>query len=95
MIREACGTLIRLKILLLETVFAKSKEETPKQATPPNTSSLCTHYKKSGHTQRRCHTRFLERYEFQLNRLLNDFNSLKNNILNTWKGNKSNPKPKT
>ena len=65
-----------------KTVFVKGKDETPKQATPLKTKSLCTHCKKSGHAQNKCHTRLLERYESQLSKVVNEFNSLKNNILN-------------
>ena len=42
-------------------VFVKGKEETPNQVASSSTLSLCTHYKNSGHTQSRCHTRFLKR----------------------------------
>ena len=34
--------------------------------------------------------KFLERFETQMNRLMNDFNSFKNNILNNGKDNKTN-----
>ena len=81
-----------------DIIFIKGKEETPNQATLlyfAHSFLFCTHFKKFGHTQNRCHTRFLEKYESQLNRPVNDFNSLKNNILNTKKRKKTNPKPKT
>ena len=38
---------------------------------------------------------FLERFESQINRFMNDFNSLKNKILNKGKGNKTNKKPRS
>ena len=76
-------------------VFIKGKEETPNQATSSSTHSLCIHCKKSWHTPSRCHTRFLEKYKSQLNMLLDEFNSLKNNILNTRKEKKTNSKSKT
>ena len=75
-------------------VLVKSKEETPNQETS-SSLSLFTHYKKSEYTQSRCHTRFLESYESQLNRLVNEFKSLKNNILNTMRGKKTNTELKT
>ena len=43
-----------------DIVFIKDKEKTLNQVTSCSTPSLCTHYKKSGHTQSRCHSRFLE-----------------------------------
>ena len=76
-------------------VLVKSKEETPNQETSSSTLSLFTHCKKSEYTQSRCHTRFLESYESQLNRLVNEFKSLKNNILNTMRGKKTNIELKT
>ena len=75
-----------------ETVFVKSRDETPNKTTSPKKTSLCTHCKKTGYSQFRCYTRFLERFESQMSRLMNDFNSLKNNILNNGKGNKTNKK---
>ena len=38
-----------------DIVFVKGKEETPSQVVPSSTPSLCTHCKKFGHTQNRCH----------------------------------------
>ena len=61
-----------------------------KMATSPKNPSLCTHCKKIGHTQFKCYTKFLERFESQMSRLLKDYNSLKNIILNNGKGNKPN-----
>ena len=78
-----------------EIVFVKGKDETPKQTVFPKKPLLCIHCQKIGHTQFRCYTRFLERFESQRSRLMNDFNSLKNNILNTAKRNKTNKKPKS
>ena len=75
-----------------ESVFTKGKDETPNQATSPKNPSLCTHFKKIGHTQYRCYTKFLKRFESQMSSLMNNFNSLKNNILNNEKGNKPNQK---
>ena len=43
-----------------DIVFIKDKEKTLNQVTSCSTPSLCTHYKKSGHTQSRCHSRFLK-----------------------------------
>ena len=95
-IREVWRILTRLKLLLVEILFfVKGKEENPRQATPSNTHSLCTHCKKFRHTHHRCYTKFHERYESQLNRLVNEFNSLKNNILNNGKMKKNNQKSKT
>ena len=76
-------------------MFVKGKDVTPNQAKSPKKISLCTHYKKMGHSQFKCYTRFLERFESQISRLMNDFNSLKNNILNNGKGNKTNWKPRS
>ena len=73
-----------------ETVFAKGKDDTTNPVEYPKMTSLCTHYKKTGHSQFRCYTRFLERFESQISRLMNDFNSLQNNILNNEKVNKTN-----
>ena len=78
-----------------ETMFVKGKYVTPNQAKSPKKTSLCTHCKKTGHSQFRCYTRFLERFESQISRLMNDFNSFKNNILNNGKGNKTNQKPRS
>ena len=78
-----------------DIVFIKGKKETPNQVASSSTPLLCTHCKKSRHTKSRCHTRFLEKYETQLNRLVDDFNSLKNIILHTRKEKKINSKPKT
>ena len=55
----------------------------------------CAHCKKFGHTQNRRHIKFLKRYESQRNRLVNEFNSLKNNILKTRKEKKINQKLRT
>ena len=73
-----------------EIVFVKGKDDTPNQVESPKNTSLCTHYKKTGHSQSRCHFRFLKRFETQMNRLMSDFNSLKNNILNNGKRNQTN-----
>ena len=69
-----------------ETMFVKDKDDTPNQVESPKNTSLYTHYKKIGHSQSRCYSRFLKRFETQMNRLMSDFNSLKNNILNNGKG---------
>ena len=68
-----------------EIVFAKGKDDTLNHVESPKKTSLCTHYKKIGHSQFRCYTRFLESFVIQMNILINDFNSLKNNILNNGK----------
>lgn len=70
----------------METV--KDKEKIPNQVAFPSISLLCTYYKKSIHTQSRCHSRLLERYEPQLNRLMDEFDFLKNKILHTKRGKK-------
>ena len=72
-----------------EIVFVKGKDDTPNQVESPKKTSLCTYCKKNGHFQFRCYTRFLERFETQMNRVMNNFNFLKNNILNNRKGNKT------
>lgn len=77
----------------METV--KDKEKIPNQVAFPSISLLCTYYKKSIHTQSRCHSRLLERYEPQLNRLMDEFDFLKNKILHTKRGKKKTLKPKT
>lgn len=60
-IREVWGILIKLKLLLAsrETIFVKGKEKTTSHATSFNIPSLCTNCKKFGHTQNRCHIKFL------------------------------------
>lgn len=68
-----------------DTIFVKGKEGTPSQAVPSSIPSHCTHCKKFRHAHNGCHTRFLGRYESQVNGIVNDFNSLKNNILNIRK----------
>ena len=78
-----------------ETRFFKGKDNTPNQVQSPKKTSPCTHYNKTGHSQFKCYTRFLKRFETQKNRLINDFNFLKNNILNNEKGNKTNKKPRS
>ena len=70
-------------------MFINGKDDNPEQVESPKKTSLCTHCKKTGHSQFRCYTRFLDRFETQINRLMNDFNFLKNNILNNGKGNKN------
>ena len=60
-----------------ETMFAKGKDETLNQTTSPKKPSLCIHCNKTRHSQFRCYTRFLERFESQMSMLMNDFNSLK------------------
>ena len=77
-----------------ETVFIKGKDDAHNQVESPKKTSLCTYYKNIGHPQISCYIRFLERFETQMNRLMNDFNSLKNNIFNNGRGNKTNHKPK-
>ena len=62
-------------------MFVKGKDDTPNQVESPKKVSLCTHYKKIGHSHFRFYTRFLERFKLQMNSLMNDFNFLKNNIL--------------
>ena len=76
-------------------MFIKGENDTPNQVESPKKTSLCTHCKKIGYSQFRCYTKFLERFETQMNRLMNDFNSLKNNILNDGKRNKTNQKPRS
>ena len=73
-------------------MFVKGKDDTPNQVKSPKKTSLCTHCKKTRHSHFRCYTRFLERFETQISRLMNDFNSLKNYILINGKGNKTNRK---
>ena len=70
-----------------ETMFVKRKDDILNQVESTKKTSLCIHCKKTGHFQFICYTRFLERFETQMNRLMNDFNSVKNNILNNGKGN--------
>ena len=77
-----------------ETMCVKGKDDTANQVESPKKTSLCTHCKKIGYSQFRCYTKFLERFETQMNRPMNDFNSFKNNILNHWKRNKTNQKPR-
>ena len=79
----------------VETMFFKGRDEIPNQTKSPKKASLCTHCKKIGRSQFRCYTMFLERFGTQMNRLMNDFNFLKYNILNNGKGNKINQKPKS
>ena len=69
-----------------KTMFVKDKDDTLDQVESPKKTSLCTHCKKIGHSQFRCYTSFLESFETQMNRLINDFHSLKNNTLNNGKG---------
>ena len=71
-------------------MFVKGKDNTPNQVESPKKTSLCTHYNKTEYSQFKGYTRFLKRFETQKNRLINDFNFLKNNILNNEKGNKTN-----
>ena len=78
-----------------ETMFVKGKDETSNQIASPKNLSLCRHCKKTRHTQFRCYTKFLKKFETKMSRLMNEFKSLKDNILNNRKGNKSNQKPKT
>ena len=75
-------------------MFVKGKNETLNQIASLKNPSLCTHCKKIRHIQFRCYTNFLERFESQMSRLMNGFNSLKNNILNNGKMNKTNQKPR-
>ena len=58
-------------------MFVKGKNDTHNQVETPKKTLLCIDYKKTGHSQFRCYTRFLERFETQMNRLMNDFNSFK------------------
>ena len=76
-----------------EIMFVKGKDETLNQIAYLKSPSLCTHCKKTRHTQFRCYTKFLERFETKMSRLMNEFNSLKDNIFNNRKGNKFNQKP--
>ena len=76
-------------------MFVKGKDETPNQAASLKNPSLWTHCKKTRHIQFRWYTNFLERFEYQISRLMNDFNSIKNNILNNGKENKPNQKPRS
>ena len=69
-----------------ETFFVKGKKKTLNQTTSLSIPSLCTHCKKTKHARNKCYTKFLERFESQMNMLMNDFNSLKNNILYIGKG---------
>ena len=43
-----------------EILFVKGKDNTPNQVESPKKTSLCTHYKKTRHSQFRCYTKFLE-----------------------------------
>lgn len=70
----------------METV--KDKEKIPNQVAFPSIPLLCTYYKKLIHTQSRCQSRLIERYEPQLNRLMDEFYFLKNKILHTKRGKK-------
>ena len=71
-------------------VFVKGNDETSNKIKSHKKSSLCTHYKKTGHSPFKWYTRFLERFEIPMNKHMCDFNSLKNNILNNGKWNKTN-----
>ena len=84
-----------MKLPLVEKLFVKGKNDTPNQLESPRKTSLYTHYKKTRHSQFRCYTRFLEKFEYQMNKFMNEFNSLKNNILNHRKENKTNQKPRS
>ena len=66
-----------------ETVFAKSKDDTPNQVESPKKASLCTHCKKTGHLN------LDATLSNSNNRLMNNFNSLTNNIMNNGKGNET------
>ena len=68
-----------------ETMFVKGKDKILNQTSSSKNPSLCTHQKKIGHTSFRCYTKFLERFESQISRLMNGFNSLRNNILKNEK----------
>ena len=95
-IKEVQGISTKTKLPLMEKLcLSKGKDETPNQTTSPKKTILCTHYKKPVHSQFRCYTKFLERFESQMNRLIKYFNSLKNNILNNRKGNKTNQEPRS
>ena len=50
-----------------ETMFVKSKNATPNQEESPKKP----HCKKTGRSQFKCYTRFLERFETQMNMLMN------------------------
>ena len=76
-----------------ETMFVKGKNGTLNQATFLKNLSPCTHCKKPRYNQQMCQTKFPERFESQMSMLMNDFNSLKNNILHNGKENKPNQKP--
>ena len=69
-------------------MFVKGKDDTPNQVESPKKTSLCTHYNKTEYSQFKGYTRFLKRFEAQMNKLIKDF--LKNNILSNEKGNKTN-----
>ena len=73
-----------------ETVFVKGKDDIPIHVEYSKKTSLDIYCKKIGHSKFKCYTKFLERFETQMNRLMNDFNSLKIDILNNGKGNKTN-----
>lgn len=64
-----------------DIVFVKDKEKTPNDVASSNTYPLCTYCKKSRHSHSKCHSRIFERYEFQLNRLMDEFDFLTNKIL--------------
>ena len=87
--KRVLGYINKDETLNVEIVFFKCKNETPNPTESCKKTSLCIHYKKIGHTQFRCYTRFLERFKYQTSRLMNDFNSIKMNILNNEKGNKT------
>ena len=89
-IKEVWDISTKMKLLLVEKLYVKGKDVNHNQVEYLKKTSLCTHYKKTGHSQFRCYTRFLERFESQISRLMNDFNSLQNNILNNEKVNKTN-----
>ena len=94
-IREVWATLAKLRLSLVETHSLLKLKRKLLTKYSYLAFSYYAHYKKSGHTQSRCHSRFLEKYESQLNRFVNEFNSSKNNILHTRKWKKTKPKPKT
>ena len=86
LIKEVWGTLTKRKLPLVEKLCFSKVRMIFNQVELPKKTSLCTHYKKTEYFHFRCYTRFLKRFEYQMNRLMNDFNSLKINILNNGKG---------
>ena len=69
-----------------ETVFVKGKNDTLNQLESPKKTSLYTHYKKTGHSQFRCYTRFLESLKLKWINLWMTLILLKITSWTMWKG---------